>query len=159
MAWDDAGNVFQLVPVPTRTPNRCWTCGTQSGADGPYAEALSIQLVDGTPAVCRRCMVGMLRLWGAVAVDYFTEVRDERDAARSEFADASLVRDEALRSVERLEAEVAAHAQEVADMTRLLRERDVQIQAKRDGRYDVPTVAEIAAQVKDALLEQPPPEP
>jgi hypothetical protein len=158
MAWDDSANAFQLVPVPTRAPSRCAVCQTQSGTDGPYGEALSIQLIDGTPSVCRRCMIGLLRLWGVVSSEYFAEVVGERDEARSNFAEAAMVRDEALGSVERLEGELAARVQEVHDQARLIGERDATIKAARAGRLDTPDVTSIAAQVKYALLEQPGPD-
>src|SRR5579859_6532703 len=140
MAWDDSGNLFELVPVPTMAPSRCAVCMTQSGSDGPFAQARSITLVDGVPSVCRRCMIGLLRLWSVVAAERFAECESERDAARAEFADAAFVRDEALASVERLEAEVAARTQTEHDLIALVKERDATIAAARAGRLGLPDV-------------------
>jgi hypothetical protein len=158
MTWDSSMNVFELVAVPTLPPNRCAVCGTQSGTDGPYGQAVTIRTVDGAPAVCRRCMVGIFQLWAVVPAQHFAEVAAERDEARELYADAAAVRDEAVRSVDLLEAEVAAKTQEVRDMQGLIRERDAQIKAAREGRLDIPDVASIVEQVKEALLEQPRPD-
>lgn len=105
-----------------------------------------------------RCVAGLLRLWGVGAGEYFAEAVAERDAARGEFADAAAVRDEALRSVERLEGELAGRVQELHDMDAAVRERDATIRAARAGRLDTPDVAAIAAQVKEALLIEPRPD-
>ena len=43
-------------------------------------------------------------------------------------------------------------------MGALVRERDATIRAARAGRLDVPDVAVIAEQVREALLEQPRPD-